>query len=215
MNKPFYEMSKSELRTMMQTFTTVATANAAALGLSPAQITEIGGQNTLFNTSLNDQTAAQAAAKGAVADCTLEKGDTVNLLRRFNAIFKANPAVSDELLDQLGLPPRNQGGDHLPVFAPTNLAALGCSNGVNSLTWNNGGNFPGVNYVVEASLDKGASWDIIDVVTTTKMEHFDQTPGVEISYRVYAKRRNIKSAPSNVAIIYQSGGGQNLSLKVA
>lgn len=46
------------------------------------------------------------------------------------------------------------------------------------------------------------------------MEHFDQTPGVEVSYRVYAKRRNIKSAPSNVTVIYQ-GGGQSLNLKVA
>lgn len=215
MNKPFYTMTKSELRTMMQTFTTVATANSAALGLTPGNLTEISGQNTLYNTSLNDQTAAQAVAKGAVADCTLEKKDTVDLLSKFNAIFKANPAVTDELIDQLGLPPRSDGGDHLPVFVPTNLAGMGCSNGVNSLKWANGGNAKGVNYVVEASYDNGGTWEIVDVVTTIKMDHYDQTPGQPVSYRVYAKRRNLKSAPSNVATIYQSGGGQALNLQAA
>jgi len=214
MDKPFYALSKPELRTMMQNFTTVATANSVVLGLTPGQVLEIGGQNTLFNTSLNDQTAAQAAARGAVSDCTTERNDTVDLLSRFNGIFKANMAVSNELLALLGLPPRNQGGDHLPVFAPTNLAGLGCSNGVNALTWERNGNFPGVNYVVEAAYDGGTVWEIIDVVPTTKMDHFDQTPGREVAYRVYAKRRNIKSPPSNTAIIYQ-GGGQNLMLKVA
>lgn len=214
MDKPYYKMSKAELRAMMQTFTTVATANATPLGLSPAQISEIGGQNTLFNTSLNDQTAAQATARGAVADCTTERSDTIDLISRFAAIFKANPAISDELIAQLGLPPRNQGGDHLPVYDPTNLSALGCSNGVNELKWNKNGNFAGVTYVIEAAYDGTTDFEIIDLSTTTKFEHFDQTPGREVVYRVFARRRNIRSGYSNTAVIY-AGGGQQALLKVA
>lgn len=212
--KPYYQMNKPELRTMMQTFTTVATANSATLGLSPGQVTEISGQNTLFNTSLNDQVAAQATARGAVTDCTNERTDTIELIGRFSAMFKANPAVTDELIAQLGLPPRNQGGDHLPVYDPTNLSALGCSNGVNQLKWNKNGNLAGVTYVIEAAYDGSTDFEIVDLSTSTKFEHFDQTPGREVVYRVFARRRNIRSGYSNTAVIY-AGGGQQALLKVA
>lgn len=207
MNKPYYHMSKPELRVMFNTLSTVAAANTGALGLSPAQLTEIQNQNTLFATSVTDQQNAQAAARGAVADCTTERADSIELIGRYAAMWKANPAVSDELIAQLGLPPRNQGGDHLPVFAPADLAALGCSNGVNSLKWNRNGNFSGVSYVIEAAYDGTTDWEIVDVSSLTKFDHADQVPGREVAYRVYARRRNIESAPSNTAIVYLSGGG--------
>jgi hypothetical protein len=215
MDKPYYQMSKSELRVMMQAFASVAAANAATLGLNPANVTEINNQQTLYAATVTEQQNAQAAARGAVADCTAEKADTIELIGRYAAIFKANPAVSDELIAQLGLPPRNNGGDHLPVYDPANLAATGCSNGVNKLNWERNGNFPGVTYLIEAAYDGTTDWELIDAVSKTRYEHTDQTPGREVSYRVFAKRRNLKSGPSNTATIYLGGGGQALTLRAA
>jgi len=214
-NKPYYQLTKPELKVMLQTFQTVALANAATLGLTPANLSEISGRNTAFGSSVSDQQNAQAAAKGAVADCTAERDTSITMIGKYNAIFQANPAVSDELIAQLGLPVRNGSGDHLPLYAPTELSAIGCSNGLNSLKWKRNGNLPGVSYVIEAAYDGTEDWEIVDVVSTIKFDHTGQTPGRPVAYRVFARRRNERSAPSGVASIYGNGSGQSQSLKVA
>ncbi|MGE0001096.1 MAG: hypothetical protein AB7F50_07330 [Fimbriimonadaceae bacterium] len=208
-------MSKPELSAMLTTFAAVAAANAGALSLDPAEITAINTQKTDLTNSLNDQLTAQAAASGAVAACSQELEDAVALLSRYNAEFKANPAVSDELIAQLGLPPRSQGGGSIPVYVPINLAALGCSNGVNSLRWKSNGNASGTTYIIECAYDGTQDFDMIDAVTVLKYDHEDQVPGRQAEYRVIAKRTAERSAPSNTAIVYSGGGGEQLTLEAA
>lgn len=215
MQKPYYEMSKPELVGMMTTFASVAAANTGALGLDPAEVTAINTQKTDYTTAFNDQLAAQAAASGTVAACDQEKADTIALLSRYNAEFKANPAVSDELIAQLGLPPRNQGGGSIPVYVPTNLSALGCSNGVNSLRWEANGNAQGTTYLIECAYDGTQDWEIVDASTVLRYDHEDQTPGRPVEYRVSAKRSSVRSAPSNTASIYSGGGSSSLTLQAA
>lgn len=215
MQKPYYDMSKPELVGMVTTFASVAAANASQLSLDPAEITGINTQKTDFTNAVNDQLAAQAASAGAVAAANQEKADTVALLSQYNAEFKANPAVSDELIAQLGLPPRNHGGGSIPVYVPANLSALGCSNGVNALRWEANGNAQGTTYLIECAYDGTQDWEIVDASTVLKYDHEGQTPGRPAEYRVSAKRSSDRSAPSNTASIYSGGGGSALTLRAA
>lgn len=69
---------------------------------------------------------------------------------------------------------------------------------------------------VAAAYHGTTDWEIIVVSTMTKFKHMGQAPGSEIAYRVYARKRNLESAPSNSAIVYlNGGGGEALTLEAA
>lgn len=133
----------------------------------------------------------------------------IALVATFANQFQANPAVPPELIAELGLTVRGGGGSS-PLFAPANLVADGCSNGINMLKWSANGNISGTQYIVEAAYDGTTDWDFVDVTTKSKFDHEGQTPGRPVVYRVYAKRAGQKSGFSNEATVYSGGGLQVL-----
>lgn len=201
----YYNTPKSNFAAWMANFNTVCVANAATLGLDPAELAEISGANTQFANAFNAQETARNASLGATALCDQEWSEALAVAAKYNAQFQAIPGISPLLLGQLGLSVPSGGGGTIPVFEPTNLSAIGYSNGVNSLRWNKSGNEGGTTYVIEASFGDGGTWTIIDTTTVTRYDHQGQTPGEFVRYRVIAQRGQTKSAPSNTASVYEPG----------
>ena len=127
----YYNQKKSTFGAWMANFSTVAAGNSAALGLSPADLTEISGANTAFANAFTAQETARAAALGATAFCTQKWDAALDTAAKFNAKIQAIPGISPLLLGQLGLNVPGTPGT-VPVYQPTNLSAFGSSNGVNA-----------------------------------------------------------------------------------
>lgn len=200
----YYNIPKSNFGAWMANFQTVAAANATALGLDTAELLEISTAKSQYEAAFANQESARAAAKGATALCDQEWGDALATVSKFNAMIQAIPGISPELLGELGLNVPGGGGS-IPVFSPTNLSALGCSNGVNTLKWDRNGNESGGTYVIEAAYDGTNTWQIVDTSTRTKFDHTNQEPGRFVRYRVYAQRGQSKSNPSGTASVYDPG----------
>ena len=49
---------------------------------------------------------------------------------------------------------------------------------------------------------ESTTYTMVDVVTKTKYDHKNQTPGVKVSYRILAKRGEKLSGHSNIATVY-------------
>ncbi|MCC6403424.1 MAG: fibronectin type III domain-containing protein [Fimbriimonadaceae bacterium] len=208
----FYQVKKSAFGAWITNFHTVASANATPLGLSPADLTLITNTKTEFVNSFNAQESARAASIGATAMCDQEWGDAVAIVSGFNARFQAIAGISPELLGELGLNVPGGGGGSIPVFAPSDLSGLGCSNGVNQLKWSRNGNESGTVYVIEAAYDGTNDWEIVDNSTRPKFDHTGQTPGRFVRYRVFAQRGTTKSNPSGTVSIYDPGAAGTMSL---
>ena len=61
----------------------------------------------------------------------------------------------------------------------------------------------------------GGAWTIIDTVTATSYIHEAQTPGVQVSYRVRAKRRTVFSPYFNAVTAYDEPANLLLLKKAA
>lgn len=208
----YYKVPKSQFGIWITNFQTVAAANAAALGLDPAELTSISNAKTEFNNALAAQETARAASIGATALADQEWGQALDLVASFNAQFQAIPGISPELLAELGLNVPGGGGGTVPVYAPSDLGVLGCSNGINTLKWSRNGNESGTVYVIEAAYDGTSDWQIVDNSTRTKYSHTGQEPGRFVRYRVIAQRGTTKSGPSNTASVYDPDQGTSLSI---
>lgn len=211
----YYNKTKYQFAPWMQNFVTVATANAVALSLDPTEVAEITTANTNFSSSLDAQEAARAQSLGATAFCDAKWEAALAIVSKYNAQFQAIPNISPELLGDLGLTVPGGGGGTIPVYAPTELSALGTSNGINSLKWKRNGNASGTIYVIEAAYGDGGEWQMVANSTRTRFDHSGQTPGQFVRYRVSAQRGSLVSAPSNTASVYdpsliltiEEGGG--------
>lgn len=203
----YYSIPKSQFGAWITNFQTVAAANAAALGLDPAELTSISDAKTQFNNAFAAQEAARAASIGATGLADQEWRQALDLVAAFNAQFQAIPGISPELLGELGLNVPGGGGGSVPVYTPSDLSALGCSNGVNSLKWKRNGNEGGTVYVIEAAYDGTNDWQIVDNATRTKYDHTGQEPGRFVRYRVTAQRGTTKSNPSGTASVYDPNQG--------
>jgi len=86
---------------------------------------------------------------------------------------------------------------------PTNLSAVGYSNGVNALRFK-GNNGPGkVAYIVEAKKNGETDWVMIGSSQKQSFRHEEVTPGQRYQYRVRAQAtRGLVSAWSNTAAVY-------------
>jgi hypothetical protein len=203
----YYDAPKPAFVGWITNFATVATANAAALGLTPGDIADIASVKNTYVGAYEDQLAAISAAKGAVTECDQAWDAALTVVSKFNKIFQAKPGLSPELLAELGLTVPSADPSTVPVYVPSNPSAMGSSNGVNTLRWWRNGNSSGTTYVVEVDYDGLNDWAILDSTTRCKYEHGGQTPGRFIRYRVYAQRGTRKSFPSGTAAVYDPATG--------
>ena len=158
-----------------------------------------------FNTKFEDHIMAQDAAQGATGNKNEAKSTLMEIIRDLAAKIQADKTVSNNLRNILGLPVHDTIHSLVHPHIPQDLFAEGTATGVNKLDWEAGENKAGVLYVVEAMKENEKDFSFVDVVTKTKYDHKNQTPGVMITYQIKAKRGDEVSQPSNNAVVYPHG----------
>ena len=185
-----------------ENFVKVATVKMLELGLSQAQVDQLTTYQADFDTALDQHIDAQLAAKTA----TGLKNDTRKLyekdIRNTATFVQGNPAVTNELKQDLGLPIHDTTPSVVVPVQAADLTAEGTQSGTNVLDWKSGGNKPGTIYVIEKKFKDDPDFSYVDVSTATKYNHKGQTPGVFMLYRIIAKRGDVLSEPSNEASVY-------------
>ncbi len=200
-----------ELNSALANFYNVCNANALALTLTPANLTEIQGASTSFNTDLNASTAAKAAATAAVQAKNTQKTTSKDVVSKWAKTFRANATIPDELLAQLMLPPHSTPGSEIAPTTPTALVASANGDGVTNLKWNRSGNIQGTVFVIEKRTSASGAWAIFD--TTTRRTFVTiSNPGQYVAYRVSAQRNGMTSPASTPVVLWDTESGVALQI---
>lgn len=200
-----------ELNAAVQNFSTVCSANSAALGLTPANLLEISTAAASFGTNVNSATAAKATAKAVVEAKDLQKKTTRAVISKYGKTFRANAAVTDNLLEQLMLPHHKTPGTKSAPTIPTSVVASADGDGLVKLSWNRNGNVYGTQFLIESRNDPAANWTLIGGTTQAKFEN-QATPGSYVAYRVSAQRRSVTSAASTPVVLWDNSSSSSLRI---
>lgn len=195
-------------------FAAKAPASAATTGLTTTEIKAMGDAQVKLANDIAAHTQAMQTAKSLRATKQASRRAVIQLAQLYNAKIQANPAVTDSIKTNLGLKVRQRAMPVTPQV-PASLVVTGYDNGVNALKWKSGGNKPNTAYVVEALYPDAAQWVQVGSVTRLSFEHTGQTPGVQVVYRLRARRRTEFSNPSNTAIAYDTSSVPTLVLQKA
>lgn len=201
-NGSFLPDSDAELVVWGQTFNTVATNNLTTLKISATELKAFSDALSAFSVARTDATNKRNAAKAATVAQNTTKKSFETVARTFNARIQGTTGVPDSLKTELGLTVRKPRSLVNPIV-PLDLVVNGYQDGNNILKWKPNGNAANTKYLIEAKQPDG-DWLLVDSVTSVSYIHEGQTPGVQIAYRVRAKRRNVFSPYSTVAVAYDT-----------
>lgn len=196
-------MPDAEFSTDLANFATVCGANQPALGLQPADLSEIQNASTNFTTELNDWTAAKASADNAKTVKDAQRTASRTVISKWAKIFRAKASVSDALLGQLMLAPHNPPASKTPPAQPFDLVANSDGNGNIVLRWNRAGNIQGTQFIIEYRAAANQAWSVL---SSTTRASFATTwnPGQYVGYRIIAKR-NGQTSPACTPVVLWDG----------
>lgn len=202
MSKKYYKLNNPAFTIFTANLLNQSEANKAILKFPPDDVSGL----TTDNQSLETELLERQALADALAAKDVSIRETRNRMnKRVDTLqidAKNNAEVSKSLLEMLGFDTdENKPSSSTPV-PPTDLVVTGTSDGVNHLKWKRNGNRQGTLFVIEAKFGDSNAWVIVDVTTSVKYEHKNQTPGVKVQYRIKAKRGDAESTASNIAIVY-------------
>lgn len=209
MSSNYIPDGEAQFYTWLQKFSSECAENATALGLTPTELLEIQTQAETYAYSYSIQLAAKDALKGATAVRTTDRKNATAVVRAFAKEFKANPAISQQLLGDLGILSSSTSG---PVVKVTDLNVVGCDDGDNRLTWDRNGNADGTTFIIEFSKNAGTTWTFAGAVSKTNFIHEGQTPGQTTWYRVTSNRASVSSGPTAPKAVYLDGGENTLTI---
>lgn len=198
----YFPKRDHEFLAWLKNFTTVANSYGATLGLTLTQLSELTTARTNYENALDDLETIRGTARSYVQNKKQVKAETQSLVRELVRIIQANPDVTNNQRQELGITVRDTEPTPILPQQPTNLTVSGNENGVNTLRWQTGGNPYGTQYLVEIWNSAANRWDQVDVTTRSNYRHTNQVPGLQQFYRVKAKRTQYLSPPSNVAVVY-------------
>lgn len=202
---------EADLSVAMTAFAATCAANATPLGLTPANITEINGMASGFAGTISAYQTAKAATSLAHENKSLQLKASKVILSKWAKTFRANPAISDALLDQLNLPHHATPGTKTPPTTPLDLLANANVQGFVSLKWKRNGNNSRTQYMIEVQTETDGNWTIVGGTTKTKFG-YQAVLGAYVAFRVFASRDNLNSAPCVPVVLWAGGGGQTLKL---
>ncbi len=205
----FIPSEDSKLQIWLNAFANGCANNSTVLSLTPIELADISNSATNFSDELNLLADAKLAAKAAADSKNKQRSRSVALARRYAKEFKANPAVPQNILVLLGIVGNNSSNPVVPI---SDLVVMGCSDGVNKLTWSRNTNTSGTIYLVEYRLDSETQWSFAAAATATRFNHTGQIPGEMTWYRVISTRAGIVSVPSTPVVVYGNGGFGELTL---
>lgn len=208
-NSDYLPKEDAQLQLWLQNYTALCQSYATALGLSTTEIAVLVTKVSTYSDALGFSDAAKKAASGAVTAKNTAKSDVAALVRAYTREFKANPTVSEALLDELGVVNPTV---TVPPTTVTGLKVNGCDDGVNSLKWNRGTNSSNTIFIIEYRTPDVATWSIIAAISKTSYNHMDQVPGETAMYRVTATRSGLSSAPCPPVYAYGNTAPGDISL---
>lgn len=202
MSKSFYPANDAEFALWLANFISKSDINKDSLEVSEDEIHSLTSELQGFNADLALKQQKQEESVAQTAKVANSRKSLNEKISNLNAKFKANKAITSDIIESLGLNSKDNNLSSANVTTPSDLVVTGTSDGINHLKWNRGNNRQGTNFIIEAKLGNAETWSIVDVVTNSKFEHINQTPGMKAQYRVKAKRGEITSGYSNVAVVY-------------
>jgi len=205
---------QSDLSVALQAFAATCTANALALGgLTAPQLAEINLMATNLASTLTAEANAKAAFDLAHANKAAQYTASKTTLGKWAKTFRANPAISDSLLDQLNLPHHKTPGTKTPPSTPLDLVATPDVQALVALRWKRNGNKTNTQFVVEAQTAPDGEWSIVGTTLKVRFSHQAEL-GMYIAYRVTATRDGLDSQPT-VPVVLWPNGQQSQQLMVA
>jgi hypothetical protein len=198
----------------MNRFELVDFTTNAATGVANGKVTGfLAAQNTSFSDGLTDANAILAAANLAAVEARTAWMETTQIAQdaardvqrllqdlKYGMKSVESPAAD---YDALGFDPPAETRGIVTPQTPTELAATGFSNGVNSLTFVGNNPPASVTYIVEAKIGDTAPYVIVGTCTKQSFRHTGVIPGQFYQYRVRAQAaRNLVSDWSNEAVVY-------------
>jgi len=202
MAKKIYPSNDAEFAVWLANFINKATEHKATLNLTGEQISALEAKLTSFNANVALKQQKKEESVGQTALVRDERKDLNKDVGLLNNAFKAIDGLASNILEELGLNVNEGNSGGSTPAAPSDLVVTGTSDGTNSLKWNKSGNRQGTTFIIEAKSGDSGEWVMIDAVTSSVYKHINQTPGVKIQYRVKAKRGDLVSGFSNIAIVY-------------
>ncbi len=208
-------MPDSIYKELATEFATTCAASASQLGLTPANVSEISNAASAFSTSYTTLVTSQTVAAANRRAKDIQLASTRAVINKWAKMFRANPAISDQLLGTLHVAPHKTSGSKTPPTQPLDLIATASGTGTISLKWKRNGNRTGTVFVIESQGASGGEW--LNIGSTTKSKFETQaTIGQYVAYRVTAIRNDLTSQPSAPVTLWgTSGSNAAPTLKVA
>jgi hypothetical protein len=202
MSRKYYRMNPAALLVFLTNFNSIAGDKQTELNVSAFQLAELQTIKTLLEEKVNNRRAALDAAAAAKVELKQTVKDVTDLIGSLNNGFKSNRAISDALIELLGLDADENPLTAITPVAPVDLVVEGRSNAINYVKWKSGGNNSRTTYILEAKIGAANEYIFVKALTKQRFEHKNQTPGVRALYRVKAIHGELESAYSNEAVVY-------------
>lgn len=204
MEKPYYDLTNAEFLLFLNNLIKVIETHIADLPITQAQLDALIARRDSFGQKLNDQIAAEDAARAATRNINDERPLGNEDVSYWNTTFKKEKSIPRELIVQMGF----KTGDSrtsTPPSMPLNLSVKASADGENTLKWEANDNKPNTIYIAEQQPDGTEKWEYLASVNALSFVHKGQKPGTQVAYRVKATRKGEESGYSNVAVAYFNG----------
>jgi hypothetical protein len=202
MSRKFYRLSNAEFTIFTTNLLIEINKNKAVLGYKQADVDGLEGDNTEQKTELLERQSIQDSLNAKNVSVKARRTKMNKMVAKMQTDAENNDDVSDSLLETLGFDAREGNAAAQPLNPPKELSVSGSSDGVNRLKFNRNGNKQGTLFYIYAKTGDAGEAVLIEVITGTKYDHKNQTPGIKVQYFVKAKRGEEESAASNTAIVY-------------
>ncbi len=180
-------------------------------GVTTSQCEIVEAAREQLETSASFAEQANAAKLSAFATQDMDKQELLSTLSDFTKLIYATNTVTDAELLKAGLAPRPSRSNR-PLIQPSDLVADEMTYDRVSLKWSRAGNPTSAVFVVETR-GEDTDWTAVGQFSKTRIVLENFTAGVPAYFRVVAVRNNVRSLPSNEAVVY--GELQSSSLQAA
>lgn len=177
------------------------TAHQADIPLTNAQLTSFDDTVTTFAQDVTAWREAKLAYEAAIqAKKTSQRALTVKM-STYGNLVQASPTVSNAQRIDIGVPVRKQSHSRIMPQTVKGLVATPNAAGYLKLKFERGTNKSAVRFQVEGRSESG-KWQLLAVVSTTRLTLNGFAPGVPYDFRVIATSATASAQPSNIAVIY-------------
>ena len=208
----FQKLSDADLQTLAARFISIVGAGPTSYGLTGAQIVTLTTNDDNYVDAVTAFTDAKTTAKAASADRDAKKAVLVDNLSTLAKTIYNNPSVTDTMIADAGLQPRDSGRTPIVPTTPVDLLANAFADGHVDLKLGRNGNAYGVTFLVEAQSPGAETWTVVATTTKSKATVFGFAPGEAKWFRVRAEKNGISSEPSLPAPIYVPSSSLTIQL---